>query len=269
MSVEAITWALKEAVTPSSMKFVLVVLANCANTDTCEAYPSAAYLADATGQDRKTIQTNIKRLIELGYIIDTGDRRGRTGQVIVYRLNCPWCKPPEQTQKRAPLKRPEIPVKEARFSPQRGPKTGYGTQRKLKEPNTPQPPDGGERGFDAIATGYPKKVDMGKARKCWETIAPSANLERDIESAISAWAKSEEWGRDNGRWIPKFSNWLRHERWKDLPGVDAPVPKPAAPPLPAQVASPMSAEVRAKIQQILGRKSATKTAQITVESEVM
>jgi|GEM_PF-2776608 hypothetical protein len=89
MSVEAITWALKQPIKQSSTKFVLVVLANCASGDTWQAYPSAGYLADATGQDRKTVLTNLARLRECGLIEDTGKRMGDTKQVIVYRLRGP------------------------------------------------------------------------------------------------------------------------------------------------------------------------------------
>jgi len=86
MSVEAITWALGQGLDRSSAKFVLVVMANCANHDmTC--WPSVKYLSDATGQDRKTVLGNMARLLEQEYIIDTGYRRGRTGQIPVYVLN--------------------------------------------------------------------------------------------------------------------------------------------------------------------------------------
>lgn len=86
MSVEAITWALRQPITHSSAKFVLVVLANCASGATQEAYPSIAYLAEATGQDRKTVVANLARLLEWGLIEDTGERRGTTRQIIVYRV---------------------------------------------------------------------------------------------------------------------------------------------------------------------------------------
>lgn len=89
MSVEAITWALALPVRHSSAKFVLVVLANCASADTLTAYPSIQYLADATGQDRKTVLANLARLREWGLIEDTGRRCGATGQVVVYRLRGP------------------------------------------------------------------------------------------------------------------------------------------------------------------------------------
>ena len=87
MSVEAITWALKQDIRPSSAKFVLVVLANQANAETGAAYPSQKYLSESTGQDRKTVIKNLARLSEMGFISDTGRRVGRTKQVSEYRLN--------------------------------------------------------------------------------------------------------------------------------------------------------------------------------------
>lgn len=86
MSVEAITWALRQPITHSSAKFVLVVLANCASADSGLAFPSIAYLASATGQDRKTVVANLARLQEWGLIEDSGERRGTTKQIVVYRV---------------------------------------------------------------------------------------------------------------------------------------------------------------------------------------
>lgn len=87
MSVEAITWALKQPIAQSSAKFVLVVLADAATCDTQLSFPSVSYLAEATGQDRKTVLANLRRLQDMGYIQDTGQRRGETKQIVVYRLN--------------------------------------------------------------------------------------------------------------------------------------------------------------------------------------
>jgi len=70
----------------SSAKFVLVALANCADDDG-NCWPSVASIAEATEQDRKTVIANLKRLTESGWISDTKERKGITGQVVVYRLN--------------------------------------------------------------------------------------------------------------------------------------------------------------------------------------
>jgi len=103
-------------------------------------------------------------LRDWGFIEDTGDRRGTTKQVIVYQLKTPENGPVkapqdepkvdgnapeiggvEQAQKRDasteetgpnfPPNRPVFPHKEARFSPQTGPKTGHGTINNHQEPS--------------------------------------------------------------------------------------------------------------------------------------
>jgi Helix-turn-helix domain len=137
LSVEAITWALKQPIEKSSTKFVLVALANCANTESSEAYPSVKYLSDATAQDRKTVLTNLKRLIDSGHITDSGKRVGSTGQIIVYRINSTFNGIVKECQKRNstengtvpkfPHNSTEIPSKEYRFSHETVPKTGHGT----------------------------------------------------------------------------------------------------------------------------------------------
>lgn len=112
MSIEALNWAFKQPVPNSSAKFVLVALANCANADrhgNVVAFPSAEYLCSVTAQNRKTIVSNLAKLREWGLIEDSGDRVGRTGQVIVYRLNCPPDLFTEQTQKRNSSKNGTVP----------------------------------------------------------------------------------------------------------------------------------------------------------------
>ena len=137
MSVEAITWALKEPVCQSSTKFVLVVLANCANSETFEAYPSVKFISDATAQDRKTVLSNLKKLLESGHISDTGRRAGHTGQVVIYRLNSAENGTLKQSQKRNstengtvpnfPPNSTVFPTKESQNSHVTVPKTGHGT----------------------------------------------------------------------------------------------------------------------------------------------
>lgn len=156
MSVEAISWALAQPIKHSTAKFVLVVLANCADGRHFLAWPSTAYLAETTGQDRKTVLENLKRLREMGYIEDTGERKGGTGQVIVYRLkspetgtvfatnlgnaddeNNPEIGTVKRSQKRNSLKSetvpffpsnsPNFPAKQSQFSHETVPKSGHGT----------------------------------------------------------------------------------------------------------------------------------------------
>lgn len=151
MSVEAISWALKQKIKPSATKFVLVAIANCADGKDAIAWPSIGYLVEATGQDRKTVMAAIAKLMQMGYLRDTGERRGQTKQVIVYQLTQPEptqdC-PDKQSQKRNstengtvpdfPLNSTVFPDKQSHISPETVPKTVHGTvknhHRTVKEP---------------------------------------------------------------------------------------------------------------------------------------
>lgn len=158
MSVEAIAWALKQPIKQSSAKFVLVVIANCADGKDFVAWPSTAYLADATGQDRKTVLKNVALLREIGLIEDTGERKGDTKQIPVYRLNDtefgtvkgsskrPKNGTVKEAQKRNstengtvpifPANSPNFPMEQSQFSLETVPKTGHGTvMEPSKEPS--------------------------------------------------------------------------------------------------------------------------------------
>jgi hypothetical protein len=91
VSLEAVRWAFDQPVEKSSAKFVLVAMADCVNAEAAEmlCWPSYRFLAQRTGQDFKTVEAGIYRLRQAGYISDTGQRKGDTGKVVVYRLNTP------------------------------------------------------------------------------------------------------------------------------------------------------------------------------------
>lgn len=68
----------------AAAKFVLVYMADQTTSDL--AFAAASTIATATALDRKTVLASLARLVEWGLIEDTGERRGRTGQIPVYRL---------------------------------------------------------------------------------------------------------------------------------------------------------------------------------------
>lgn len=84
MSSEAVGWAFKQRNLPSSVKFTLVAMCECAHYETTRIYPSIEHLREITGQNRKTIIANIAVLEREGYITDTGLRCGGTKQIKVY-----------------------------------------------------------------------------------------------------------------------------------------------------------------------------------------
>lgn len=88
MSVSAVRWAFSLPVKPASTKFVLVALANhVPKHGERLSYPSQPELCEMTGLNPKTVKKALDQLSGEEVISDTGQRKGRTGQVIVYRLN--------------------------------------------------------------------------------------------------------------------------------------------------------------------------------------
>ncbi len=91
MSLDATRWAWNQRIkqnsrtSRSAVKIVLVSMADRAGEDHI-CYPSIARLELDTELNRKTILNALRYLEELGLIKDTGDRKGRTKKVKVYRL---------------------------------------------------------------------------------------------------------------------------------------------------------------------------------------
>lgn len=238
MSVEAITWALSQKLERSSAKFVLVALANCANHDmTC--WPSTQYLCDATCQDRKTVQKNIKALKDAGYIEDTQARKGQTGQVIAYQLkepsagllNDPKNGPVKEAQKRTctknetgpktDIKRPVFPAKEAQKRTETGPKTGHGTvrnrNRTVKNQNTarvalhvPDVPDSIFQDFEKLR----------KAKKAPLTQTAIDGIGREAALAGITLAEALAMCCERG-WVGFKAAWLDRDRSRSPPSASA------------------------------------------------
>ncbi|OOV68595.1 helix-turn-helix domain-containing protein [Enterobacter kobei] len=70
----------------ASQKLLMLSLADRADESHC-CYPSIQRLVKDTGMDRKTIGKWVGQMIEDGLITDTGERKGKTKQVRVLRLN--------------------------------------------------------------------------------------------------------------------------------------------------------------------------------------
>lgn len=80
MSVQAITWAFGQDLDSSAVKFVLVTLANYANS-AGECFPGVTRLSRDTGLDERTVQRALGKLVKLGLIVRVARYRkggGRT-----------------------------------------------------------------------------------------------------------------------------------------------------------------------------------------------
>lgn len=89
-------------------------------------------------------------------------------------------------------------------------------------PQTETKPDAQARRFAEFWKEYPKKVGKKAAEKSWQKLRPDAELFERIMQAVTAAKSSEQWNRENGRFIPNPSTWINQGRWDDeLPTAGA------------------------------------------------
>lgn len=75
--------------------------------------------------------------------------------------------------------------------------------------------------FDEFWNAYPKKVGKQYALKAWRKIKPTAELHETIMQAVDTQKHSEQWRRDNGRYIPNPATWLNGGYWENGEEVSA------------------------------------------------
>lgn len=236
MSVEALSWALRQPVHHSSAKFVLVVLADCADKLYGTAWPSMSHLCEATSQDRKTVIANIARLKEAGYIEDTSERKGTTKQVVVYRLKSPESGTVKEAQKRDSTENgtvpetddnsPVFPLKESRFPPERGPKTGHGTIRTIREPSGNQEQRRGSRLPADWTLTDAHRIAAKEIKPDW----PTGYVDQVAASFRDYWISQPGARGVKLDWMATWRNWCRSDRGSsrgggkpsrhDLRGID-------------------------------------------------
>lgn len=86
MSVQALSWAFAQELPSSSVKLVLIALANRADEEGV-CYPSIGWIAQMSSQSERTCQRAIAELIELGFIVKTTQYRDNGSQSSnVYQL---------------------------------------------------------------------------------------------------------------------------------------------------------------------------------------
>jgi hypothetical protein len=84
--------------------------------------------------------------------------------------------------------------------------------------------------FERFWSYYPRHQHKDAALKAWRKLNPDMALCREMSHALLAQVRSEQWTRDDGRYIPLFSTWLNGRYWTDELGpVHTPPTDPAPP----------------------------------------
>jgi len=71
-----------------------------------------------------------------------------------------------------------------------------------------------EREWEKVWSAFPKKIDEIKSKKLFLEHTVSA---QKIIDSLTDWSATDEWTRDNGRWIPLPTTWLGRAGWNEQP----------------------------------------------------
>ena len=71
-------------------------------------------------------------------------------------------------------------------------------------------------GFELFWKAYPKKKARSDAARAWAAHGCAAMLDVILAKVASA-ARSHDWTRDSGQYIPYPQKWLAQKRWEDDP----------------------------------------------------
>lgn len=69
--------------------------------------------------------------------------------------------------------------------------------------------------FELFWQAYPRKVAKGAALTVWLRLKPSDEMTATMIAAVHEQAKSAQWLKDGGQFIPHPRTWLNQGRWED------------------------------------------------------
>ena len=69
--------------------------------------------------------------------------------------------------------------------------------------------------FEKFWSAYPKKIGKGVALAAWGKLGITDDLKERIILAVEQQAKSQQWKKENGQFIPHPATWLNQSRWED------------------------------------------------------
>ena len=113
--------------------------------------------------------------------------------------------------------------------------------------------------FEKAWSLYPRKEAKGFACAAWKALQRLGQLPplQELESSIRQFMVSETWQREQGRFVPQMNNWLRGQRWLDMPSAATPVASAA----PTARESEVVRQAARALQAMQQREEARKAAQ--------
>lgn len=210
-----------DAVVPPNAKLLYAeISALCDAKGYC--YASNDYFCSNFEFTDRTVRRLLTSLAEQGYIRVDVIRDQKTNEVIERRIYA-GINPASQTLPPSGQKCPEgSGQKSPHPSGQKCP-----VEQDIYINNTPIPPKGRRRAvhldapaylperFERFWQFYPKKQSKQDAMRAWDKLQPDEDLLRIMGASLKLQKVSEEYTRENGRFIPLASTWLNGRKWED------------------------------------------------------
>lgn len=86
-------------------------------------------------------------------------------------------------------------------------------QKSMKEDNL-------DTAFETFWSEYPKHINRNGCYKAFKGIKRVIDQMPEIMRSLEKFKRSQEWQKENGKYIPYPLTWLRQERWKDEQSID-------------------------------------------------
>lgn len=178
-----------------------------------DAFTVKALVVPARPETVKDVETAMEQIIEIGLV----ERYEVRGEVYIHitsweehqtlRLDrATWEYPPHPS---APL--PNRQPSGNHPATKAGQTAAEGKVREGKVSNN----NSAHAGFDAFWESFPRKVNKKGASKAWGRINWRNVDPTGLMLALEAHKASDQWTKDEGRFIPHPATWLNAERWND------------------------------------------------------
>ena len=86
-------------------------------------------------------------------------------------------------------------------------------KEKDKEKDKDKDKDDSASPFESFWAAYPRKVGKQAAKKAFSKVSVPV---KTLIDAVNSQKNSEQWRKDNGRYIPNPATWLNQGRWDDV-----------------------------------------------------
>lgn len=235
MSIEAVSWALTAPVESPTLRMVLVGLANHADREGRDAFPSARVLAEYACVTERTVQRTLRTLADLGLIVDgdptlrdsliaRGDRRPNVYDLTLARGDTHDTPPVDNQQPRGDTVSPREPERGDIQTERGDTHVADGVTPMSPEPSLNRPTEPSKNKSAAPARGQrlPDGWRPDREPELVNAIGGQPAARREYDKFVDYWRATPGAKGRKVDWQATWRNWLRRTAEDDLPDRPGP-----------------------------------------------